>query len=137
MARAQEAVQTFNQDTRYGRAELALERVAASARETFSTHHRDWGDRVRVAEVEVVGIRSAGGPDVDAIVRVLWYRSDDQELRTTLLKQNWRDDNGWLLVAEQRLDGDIGLLGEAVVRLVPEGKHEPAQFPTVRLEDSP
>jgi hypothetical protein len=71
--------------------------------------------------------------DVDVIVRVAWYRPEQQELCTTTLKQVWRAKNGWQLVSEERLDGEIGLLGEPVVYQAPAVDRAPAQFPTVRL----
>jgi hypothetical protein len=65
--------------------------------------------------------------------RVAWYRPEQQELRLTTLKQGWRNQNGWQLVAEQCVEGDVGLLGEPVVYQAPEEVRSPAQFPTVRL----
>jgi hypothetical protein len=132
MARAQVAAQEFNVDSRFGRSELALDRVAGSARDEFAMQHRGWGTSVRIAEVEVSGLRPRGERDADVIVRVAWYRPNEQELRTTTLKQNWCDQGGWKLVGEQRLDGDIGLLGEPIVYERPPDAPAP-QFKTVRL----
>jgi hypothetical protein len=133
MARAQEAAQELNLDARFGRTELAMDRVAPAARDEFAVHHRAWGTSVRVADVELVGMRAKGQRSVEAIVRVAWYRPDQQELRVTTLKQGWRDKDGWQLVAEQRLEGDVGLLGEPVVYETPREEAAPAQFPTIRL----
>jgi len=135
MARAQLAAQEFNVDSRFGRSELALDRVATSAREEFAAQHRGWGTSVRIAEVEVSGLRPQGERDADVIVRVAWYRPNEQELHTTTLKQSWHDQGSWQLVAEQRLDGDIGLLGEQVVYVRPPSAPAP-QFKTVRLGQS-
>jgi len=133
MARAQEAAQELNLDTRFGRTELAMDRVAPSAREAFAAHHRAWGTAVRVADVELAGMHAKGERNVEVVVRVAWYRPDQQELRVTTLKQSWRDKDGWQLVAEQRLEGDVGLLGEPVVYETPREGAAPAQFPTIRL----
>jgi hypothetical protein len=133
MARAQETAQEFNMNTRYGRNELAAEKVAASARQDFVAHHRAWGSKVRIAEVELQGLHPKGSHDAEVLVHVEWYRPEEQELRTTTLKQSWHDANGWELVAEQRVDGDIGLLGEPVVFEEPPEAKPPAQFPTVHL----
>lgn len=131
LARAQQAAQEFNQDARFGRNELMMERVAQSARNDFAAHHRAWGTSVRVADLELAGIEAHGDHELDVIVRVAWYRPEEQELRTTTLRQTWRDSEGWKLTAEKRVDGDVGLLGEPVVYETPGRDRPPAQFPTV------
>jgi hypothetical protein len=133
MAKAQETTQEFNSDMRFGRNETLLERVAPSARNDFAEHHRAWGTDVRIAELEVAGIRPKGDHDVEVLVHVAWYRPDQQDLRSTTVKQRWHDQNGWQLVAEERIEGDLGLLGERVVFERPPQPMTPAQFPTVRL----
>jgi hypothetical protein len=133
MAKAQETTQEFNLDMRYGRTESAIEHVAPAARDDFAAHHRAWGNGVRIAELEVTGMRPRGDHDVDVTVNVAWYRPDQQDLRTTTVKQHWHDQSGWQLVNEERLDGDIGLLGETVIVERPAQTGPAPQFPTVRL----
>jgi hypothetical protein len=133
LARAQQAAQEFNQDVRFGRSELMMEHIAPSARDDFATRHREWGTGVRLADLELAGIRPRGDHELHVIVRVAWYRPEEQELRTTTLEQRWSDKNGWQLVEEKRLDGDVGLLGEHVVYETPSEGRAPAQFPTVHL----
>jgi len=133
LARAQQVAQEFNQDVRFGRSELMMEHIAPAARDDFAAHHRAWGTGVRLADLELAGIRPRGDHALHVIVRIAWYRPEEQELRTTTLEQEWSDKNGWQLVAEKRLDGDVGLLGEQVVYEVPSASRPPAQFPTVHL----
>jgi hypothetical protein len=133
LGKAQETTQEFNADMRFGRSEGLLEHVAPSARDEFSARHRAWGTQVRIAELEVAGMHPKGDHDVDVLVHVAWYRPDQEELLSTTVKQRWHDQNGWLLVAEERVEGDVGLLGETVVFEKPANIAPPAQFPTVRL----
>jgi hypothetical protein len=133
LARAQQAAREFNQDARFGRDELMMERVAPAARDDFAKHHRGWGTSVRVADLELAGMRPHGDHDLDVVVRVAWYRPEQLELRVTTLQQSWRDTSGWQLVDEKRVDGDVGLLGESVVYERPNEARLPAQFPTVHL----
>ncbi len=133
LASAQEAAQELNLNARFGRTEIAMDRVALDARDEFSAHHQGWGTTVRVADVELAGMQMHTEHDVDVLVHVSWYRPEEQELRNTTLKQAWRDQKGWQLVAEKRVDGDVGLLGEPVVFEAPAEVRAPAQFPTVRL----
>jgi hypothetical protein len=137
LARAQQTAQEFNQDARFGRSEMMMEHVAAAARDDFAAHHRGWGTKVRVADLEMAGVRARGDHELEVVVRVAWYRPEEQELRTTTLQQSWRDKDGWQLVEEIRLDGDVGLLGEQVVYQGPATTRLPAQFPTVRLGGGP
>jgi hypothetical protein len=110
-----------------------MDHVAPDARDEFAAHHRGWGTSVRIADVEMAGLHARSEHDVDILVRVAWYRPEEQELHTTTIKQAWRDKAGWQLATESRVDGDVGLLGEPVVFEAPAVDRAPAQFPTVRL----
>ncbi len=130
----QQTAQQFNFDLRFGRLELAMEQVAPKYEGDFTKKHRGWGSAVHVTDAETVGLRMRGPENCDVSVRVGWYRVEDGDLHTTLLKQHWHLYNrGWLLDNEERLDGAIGALGENVEVLAPDTPGRAAQFPTVRL----
>lgn len=136
--RAQQTAQDFNLDARFGRNELTLARVEPAARDEYSLHHRAWGTGIRVADIELAGMKPHGDADVDVFVRVSWYRMEEQDLKSTTLEQSWHSDSdAWLLRAEKRIDGDMGLLGEAVVVQQPDTPRAPPQFPTIRLGEQP
>ena len=138
LAQAQQTAQSFNLDARFGRNDLVLDQISPAERDEFSLHHRAWGMAVRVADVELAGMKAHGDKDVDITVHVSWYRPEQQELRTTTLQQAWHaKTDGWELVGEKRVDGDVGLLGEAVVVETPEVHKVPSQFPTIRLGGDP
>jgi hypothetical protein len=133
LARAQQTAQEFNLDSRLGHGELSLDRVAPEARERYTAQHRGWGTNVRVVDVEILGMRAESEHDAKALVRVSWYRPEDEELRSTTVEQTWNDKaTGWQLVLERRVEGEMGLLGEPVLYQNPDARR-PAQFPTVRL----
>ena len=132
-ARAQEAATEMNMHTRFGRVEVAVESVLPERREAFVKRRRAWGNRVRIADIELAGVRLQGDKDADVLVRVAWYRVDEQELRTTTLEQRWKTSKGeWKLSDEHRADGDLGLIGEQVFveRPVESG---PTQFKTIHI----
>jgi len=134
LARARQTAQEFNLDERLGDGELVLDKVAPAERDEFTQQHRAWGTDIRVADVQVEGMKPHGEHEVDVFVRVAWYRLSEQELKQTTVKQRWHDKaDDWQLVGEQRMDGDVGLLGETVVYETPSTPRPPAQFPTVRL----
>jgi hypothetical protein len=136
-ARAQEASNEFNVHTRFGRMELAAEKVAPEARELIAKHRSGWGSRVRIADLESAGLRMTNDAksEAEVSVRIAWFRPNEGELRVTTLKQKWKDFRGdWRIVSEDRADGELGLLGEAVQRVdVSAQERKPHQFPTVHL----
>jgi hypothetical protein len=130
----QQTAQEFNFDLRFGRMELAIEQVASKYSDEFMKHHRGWGGAVHITDAETVGMRMRTPENYDISVRVGWYRADEGELHQTLLKQHWHlYPKGWQLDGEDRLEGDIGVLGENVQILAPDTPTRPSQFPTVRL----
>lgn len=131
-ARAQEAATALNLDSRFGRIELAVEKVAPTSREMFLSHRQGWGNKVRVVDSELAGIKMPKDDEAEVFVRVAWQRADEGDLHVTRVRQKWKDMRGdWKLVTEEHLDGEVGLLGEAVQRAPVERKN--AQFPTIRI----
>jgi hypothetical protein len=134
LQRGQETAQDFNVDSRFGRGELVMGRIAPEERDEYALHHRAWGTGVKVADLEITTVKARGDADFDVFVRIAWYRQEEQELRTTTLKQSWHSKSeAWMLTSEQRVDGDLGLLGESVVVAAPPQPGPPPRFPTIRL----
>ena len=137
-AAAQEAARELTINLRFGRMELVMERVAPAERDTYVASHRSWGSAIRIADVELDGMRLVSKEEAMVIVRVAWYEPTAQELRVTTLRQTWKESkDDWLLIAEARADGDLGLLGEPREIAPPSSpeSHHPAQFQTVRIAD--
>lgn len=135
-ARAQEAALELNLNARFGRMELAAERVAPKARDAFFDKRKGWGTTIRVADYDMTGLRMLKGEeDCETVVRVAWYRASENDLHTTTLKQKWHDFKGdWKLTDETRVDGDIGLIGEpATPAATGPATARRAQFPTITL----
>lgn len=122
----------MNLNARFGRMELVVEQVHPTYRADFVSRHRAWGSKVRVADTEMVGLKFDDKVS-ESLVSVSWYDVTQQELRGTTLRQKWKNQKGdWLLEAEERVDGDVGLFGEPVPAREPR-PHETAQFPTVHI----
>jgi hypothetical protein len=134
-ARLQEAALDANVNARFGRMELATERISAKLRADFLKHRAAWGNKIRVADSELAGVSLKDDDHAEVLVRVAWFRPEEGELRVTTLHQNWTQDrDDWKMTSEERHDGDIGLIGEPVPP-APE-RTEPvqhAQFPTIRI----
>ena len=130
----QQTAQQFNFDMRFGRTEAAMEQIAPKYADEFVKRHRGWGSAVHVTDAETVSMRPKGPENYDVSVRVGWYRAEEGDLHTTMLKQKWHlYPRGWLLDAEERVEGDIGALGENVEVVAPDLPSRNVQFPTVRL----
>jgi hypothetical protein len=139
-ARMQEVAGDFNVNTRFGRTELSVERVADSYRASFVERHKKWGGEIRISEADMGGVKLVGENDAEVSVRFGWWRADEGDLRVTVVRQTWRDKKGsWLLVSEERVDGHEGLFGEPPARTAPPPAHaaappkKPARFATVRI----
>jgi len=137
-AAAQEAARQLTTNLRFGRMELVMEHIAPSEMSTYVTTHKAWGGTIRIAEAEIEGLHLTAKDEATITVRIAWYEASTQELRQTMLRQTWRDMKGsWLLTAEARADGDLGLFGEKVPNATPvsDEPHHARQFSTVRLPD--
>jgi hypothetical protein len=133
--KAQETAQDLNLDTRFGRMELAVEKVAEREREAWLKRHKSWGGAIRIADTEIGGVRMRSQTEAVVTVRIAWYRLEEQELRMTALKQTYKDVDGvWRLAGETRTDGDLGLLGEPAPPPAPAvAQVKRAYYPTVRI----
>ncbi len=135
-ARAQEAATELNLNARFGRMEMAAERVSQSARGGFYERRKKWGGAIRVADAELAGLRFVKNEEEAVVlVKVSWFKVDEGELHMTTVRQDYKDEKGeFRLIAETRQDGDIGLLGEAAPPAPKqEGGPRSVQFPTIRL----
>jgi hypothetical protein len=120
-----DAVKETNDAARFGRTDLAVERVAPSARMAFVKRHRSWGADVRVVDIEYAGIEKMAPEEAVILVGFGWFRPTEGTLRTTTVRQTWKNDKGsgpWFLMNEERVSGDLGLLGESVTVMSPEKK---------------
>lgn len=125
----------MNTASRFGRMDVALEHVAADARQEFFKQHASWGRSVRIVDVEIAGMNLREKDEADVFLTVSWQRADEAELRLTHVAQRWRDDRGWRLRSEERKGGDYGLLGEATV--VMEPPQSQSQFKTHVIPGQP
>jgi hypothetical protein len=137
-AKAQEAALELNLNARFGRMEMAAEHISPKARDGFFERRRAWGGSVRVADYDLTGLKIIGEDDAESYVKIAWYRANEGDLRVTTVKQKWHSDakGDWKLTEEQRVDGDVGLLGEppaAPTAAAAGAAPRRSQFPTIYL----
>jgi hypothetical protein len=120
--RMQDAANDLTTATRFGRMDMALARVSQASRDEFLRQHAGWGSAIRIADCDLSGLRLLDKEHAAVTLTVSWQRIDESDLRGTQISQKWRDHRGrWLLESEERIAGDVGLLGEptTVVRAPP------------------
>jgi hypothetical protein len=131
--RVQDASHELSSSIRFGRMDLALERVGRAERERFAKRHAQWGTGIRILDCEVVGIAIREKDRADVSVAVGWQRVTESELRSTQIVQKWKDQNGnWVLEGEERTGGDFGLLGEQVAVVRPPSGQD-VQFKSITI----
>ncbi len=132
--RATDAARELNLAARFGRMDVALSSTSGAARKNFLSRRSEWGKNVRIVDVELAGMNMPDAEHAEIQVDYSWTRIDEGVLRTTRIAQNWEDvGNGWKLIRERRLLGDLGLFGEPVPQASGE-PHPDVQFATKVIE---
>lgn len=110
-----DAVNGINDETRWGRVDLAAQRVDPRFRSRFSASHARWGRQIQIADSEVTQMTLAeDGDTAISVVAVSWYQLDGMDLRVSVLEQKWkRSGNAFVLSRERVVDGDQELLAVA------------------------
>jgi hypothetical protein len=111
--RAADAIRELNLAARFGRTELASGLTSKAARKGFLERRANWGKELRVLDVELTGFDMSAKDRVRVEVDYAWTHMNEGQLRNTRVTQEWRDEGrGFVLVAEHRASGDLGLFGE-------------------------
>ena len=128
-----EIARDVNVATRFGRMDVAMEHTADAHRAEFMRTRADWGKEIRVLDVELSKLELKTPESAEVFVDVNWVRMDEGLLRSTRVKQHWQNSGSdWQIDAEERLSGDVGLLGEKVVVLRPDAPRD-VHFPVKTL----
>lgn len=116
--RLRDAVVGYNDELRFGRQDLAVQRVAGGYRSAFIGGHYRWGRDIQIADVEIVNVEAAGdeGQRATSFVQFRWFLQSNMLVRDTLIRQEWEKHSGqYVLQTERVIDGDPALLE------IPEG----------------
>lgn len=129
--RVTDVARQLNLATRFGRMDVALEKTAKGARDTFMARRSDWGKEIRVVDFELAGLEMPDADHATVMVDVQWVKMAESTLHTTRIAQTWRngDEEGWKLVREKRAAGDVGLFGERIA-MADAPPREDVQFPS-------
>lgn len=115
--RVMDVAREMNLGARFGQVDVALAHTSEGARPTFLQRRAQWGDRVRVLDLELSNLKMRDAENATVFVDIQWTRIDEEVLLRTRVEQTFRGssgDAGWVLVRERRIAGDVGLFGEPV-----------------------
>jgi hypothetical protein len=117
-----DAVTEMNKATRWGQLSLAAQMVEPVYRPQFLANHAHWGQRVQVADSEVVHVELTTDEDnAVAMIVYQWYATEAMTLHQSVVRQRWaREGDGYALLSETIVQGDARLFAQA------EGTREPA-----------
>lgn len=114
--RLRDAVVGFNDECRWARNDLAVQRVVPDFRGDFRLSHFAWGRSIQIADSEIVNVDASSDEDGGAaisFVAIRWYGTNGMILADTVLRQDWtKVRGGYMLVREQVIEGDERLLAQ-------------------------
>lgn len=111
--RLREAVHRLNDETRWGRLDLATTDVGPAYREEFATRRYEWGRSIQIADQELLSVvLDDSGDHATSTLAVSWYALDTMTVRETTVKQSWAHSGGtFVLVREEVASGDETIFG--------------------------
>lgn len=109
-----DAVVGYNDECRWNRLDLAVQRVSPEERMDFYASHHQWGEDIKIADSDIVAVHTSGEDMENAmsLVQVQWYNERTMLLARTTIAQTW-DGNlatGYVLVKEEVHSGNPQLL---------------------------
>src|SRR5690348_5365594 len=104
--RLQDQVYAFNDETRWGRVDLAAQRVAPDYRQSFLQTHHGWGTEIQISDAELTNLQIANDSEsATALVFVSWYDMQTMEVHGTTLRQRWTKSAGPYQLAGEDIVG--------------------------------
>ena len=117
--RLRDSVVELNEETRWGRMDVAVKRVAPGFRDQFVMSHMRWGNDIQIADVEMLGM-NANKEEGDAVSRVAirWYDQRSMVISDTVVRQNWKQHKQtYILMSESVESGHPGLLAMPDIKM--------------------
>src|SRR4051794_22567962 len=81
--RLADAAIDMNTAMRFGRSDIAMDYVAAAARDRFTRDHATWGKYVRIVDVEFGGLKIKEKEEAEVYVNVTWQTPADPTIHET------------------------------------------------------
>ena len=105
-----DAARELNLATRFGRLDVASERASDAARKSFLERRRQWGNELRVVDIDLSGLSLPDPEHAEVMVNVAWMRMSEGLLRNTVVGLTMGLGGGLaLVVVLNRLNLPTGL----------------------------
>ncbi|MBW2460414.1 MAG: hypothetical protein JRH11_02125 [Deltaproteobacteria bacterium] len=108
-----DSVEAGNEGARWGRMDIAYERIAPEYVRDYARRHYDWGDGIQMADLDILRLEMAEDEDsANVTVAFGWYDYDTMILHRTVVRQKWRSTGSgyFVLFEEEIIDGSDQLL---------------------------
>lgn len=107
-ARFSEAAYTLNDAARWGQVDLALQHVSPRYVERFTDRHRNWGEQVSIAEVDLLRMQIAEDRQTaTSEISLSWFNDGGVMVKSSVISQKWIAEHGkFKLVDESVRKGD-------------------------------
>ena len=107
-ARFSEAAYTLNDASRWGQVDLAMQHVSPRYQERFTARHRQWGEQVSIAEVDLVRLQVADDrQSATSEINLSWFNDGGVMVKSSSITQKWEAEHGkFKLVDEAIRRGD-------------------------------
>ncbi len=110
--RLRDAVMSLNQETRWNRFDIAMQRVAPTYQQQFQAAHASWGKEVQIADSEVTGMtRHKEKDQAISTVSIRWYHQNSMIISDSVVLQTWKKHKQTFLLTDEVVEsGHPGLL---------------------------
>jgi hypothetical protein len=113
-ARFSESAYMLNDYARWGQVDHAIVHVSPKYMERFTSRRQEWGERVSIADADLVSMKLA--PDHESAVsevKLSWYDESGVFVHSSLVTQKWASEKGkYKLVDEAVRRGDASVFTE-------------------------
>jgi hypothetical protein len=110
--RLKDSVVGLNDEIRWARIDLAVQRVHPEFKAEYVANHHAWGENIQIADMDLLNMQL--DDDMDAamsVVAVSWYRYETMTIHRTVVQQKWElVSRSFVLRDERVLSGDPDLL---------------------------
>lgn len=107
-ARFSESAFTLNDYSRWGQVDKAVYHVSPKYMQRFAERHREWGESVSIADIDLVSMQLAEDHlSGTSEIRLSWYDQNGVIVRSSTVTQKWETERGkFKLVDESVRRGD-------------------------------
>jgi hypothetical protein len=114
--RLDDTLAAFHDDLRWGRPEWAERAMSQPRRADFQARHAQWGERVRIVDLDPEPARSREGRTF-VRTKYTWNFIDEVELRETVVETRWSPGmSDWTCEEERIVSGDPRLFSRPPAR---------------------